>query len=90
MDLVFRKQHFYCHTISEYEFNGLTHLYFIFGLSFIGRPFSEQKLIELAYSFEQLTQLGSKGKPLTLPKHDLVDTVGVTWLLRKMLPSFEL
>jgi amidase len=42
-----------------------------FGLSFIGRAYSEQRLIELAYSFEQLTQVGLQRKPVILPTPDL-------------------
>jgi len=47
-----------------------------FGLSFIGRPYSEQKLIELAYSFEQLTQIGSQRKPVVLPMSEICSTMG--------------
>ncbi|KAK4205708.1 amidase signature domain-containing protein [Triangularia verruculosa] len=46
-----------------------------FGLSFIGKAFSEQKLIELAYSFEQHTQFGLKQKPVMLPTADICSTL---------------
>ncbi|KAK0748488.1 amidase signature domain-containing protein [Apiosordaria backusii] len=46
-----------------------------FGLSFIGKPFSEQKLIELAYSFEQHTQFGLQRKPVVLPTADICSTL---------------
>ncbi|UJR20529.1 hypothetical protein I4U23_023656 [Adineta vaga] len=48
---------------------------FPFGLSFIGRAYSESKLIELAYSYEQATQNYKNGKPFqaALPKTQISD-----------------
>ncbi|KAK0702721.1 amidase signature domain-containing protein [Lasiosphaeris hirsuta] len=46
-----------------------------FGISFIGRPYSEQRLIELAYAFEQLTGIGLQRKPMLLPNADLCSTM---------------
>ncbi|KAJ5730536.1 uncharacterized protein N7483_005044 [Penicillium malachiteum] len=39
-----------------------------FGLSFIGKKFSEEKLIKYACSFEQQTQRRKKGRPILAPK----------------------
>jgi len=46
-----------------------------FGLCFIGRAWSEEKLVGLAYAFEQLTKVGSERKPIILPKTELKDIV---------------
>jgi amidase len=48
---------------------------FPFGLSFIGTAYSEAKLIELAYSYEQATLTSRKGKPFdgAIPKTQLSD-----------------
>ncbi|EPS35415.1 hypothetical protein H072_11243 [Dactylellina haptotyla CBS 200.50] len=44
------------------------------GLAFVGRRFDEQKLINLAYAFEQETQARSKGpKPYIVPKAQVKD-----------------
>lgn len=50
---------------------------FPFGISFIGTAYSEARLIELAYSYEQATLIGQKGKPFTgaKPKTQLSDIV---------------
>ncbi|KAK3381842.1 amidase signature domain-containing protein [Podospora didyma] len=43
-----------------------------FGISFIGRAFSDQGLIELAFAFEQLmSHSGAQRKPIVLPTIDL-------------------
>jgi len=47
-----------------------------FGLSFLGRRWSEEKLIEMAYAFEQRTNFRSKVKPYKVPKTELRDVVG--------------
>ncbi|KAL1608053.1 hypothetical protein SLS60_002992 [Paraconiothyrium brasiliense] len=44
-----------------------------FGLCFIGRAYSEQKLIGLAYAFEQLTRISTQKKPVVLPKTELLN-----------------
>lgn len=48
-----------------------------FGISFIGKAFSEGRLIELAYSYEQATLTYSKVKPFSsaIPKTQLSDIV---------------
>lgn len=50
---------------------------FPFGISFIGTAYSEAKLIELAYSYEQATLISKKGKPFkaAIPKTQLSDIV---------------
>ncbi|KAK0660432.1 amidase signature domain-containing protein [Cercophora samala] len=59
-----------------------------FGLSFIGKPFTEERLIELAYAFEQHTLIGRQRRPVVLPTVDLCDTLrgkGVAaWVLGKL------
>jgi len=48
-----------------------------FGLSFLGGLFTEEKLISLAYAFEQSTQVRIKGpKPYISPNIELGDFVG--------------
>ncbi|RDW58725.1 hypothetical protein BP6252_13201 [Coleophoma cylindrospora] len=47
-----------------------------FGISFIGRAWSEQTLLKYAYAFEQLTQVRKSGKPYMLPSTELGDIVG--------------
>lgn len=46
-----------------------------FGLSFLGRAFSEEILIGHAYAYEQRTNIREKGKPFKVPKTDLKDIV---------------
>ena len=50
---------------------------FPFGLAFIGAAYTEAKLIELAYSYEQATQISIQGKPFqaAIPKTQLSDIV---------------
>jgi amidase len=50
---------------------------FPFGLSFIGTAYSEARLIELAYSYEQATLTSRKGKPFdaAMPQTQLSDIV---------------
>lgn len=50
---------------------------FPFGISFIGTAYSEARLIELAYSYEQATLNSRKGKPFeaAIPKTQLSDIV---------------
>ncbi|KAJ5687404.1 hypothetical protein N7536_010023 [Penicillium majusculum] len=42
-----------------------------YGLSFIGRSYSEERLNELAYTFEQSIQSKSEGRSFASPKSDL-------------------
>ena len=45
-----------------------------FGLSFMGRKFSEQQLIQYAYAFEQATQVRQNGPdPYISPNVELAD-----------------
>jgi amidase len=50
---------------------------FPFGLVFIGTAYSEARLIELAYSYEQATLTSRKGKPFeaAIPKSQLSDII---------------
>jgi amidase len=48
-----------------------------FGLSFLGSKFSEEKLIALAYAFEQKTLVRANGpKPYLVPNIELGDFAG--------------
>ena len=42
-----------------------------FGIAFIGRRWSEETLISLAYAFEQRTMVRKKGKPYIIPTFEL-------------------
>jgi amidase len=44
---------------------------FPFGISFIGRKFSEPTLIQAAYGFEQATKVRDTVKPYVLPNFQL-------------------
>ena len=44
-----------------------------FGIAFIGRRWSEETLISLAYAFEQRTMIRKKGKPYIIPTFELGD-----------------
>ena len=44
-----------------------------FGIAFIGRRWSEETLISLAYAFEQRTMIRKKRKPYILPTFELGD-----------------
>ncbi|KAK8040602.1 hypothetical protein PG991_000390 [Apiospora marii] len=46
-----------------------------FGIAFLGEHFSEEKLISLAYAFEQRTKVRNTIKPYIEPKTELVDIV---------------
>lgn len=46
-----------------------------FGIAFLGEHFSEEKLIKLAYAFEQRTMVRNTIKPYIEPKTELVDIV---------------
>ncbi|KAK7946696.1 uncharacterized protein PG986_011017 [Apiospora aurea] len=46
-----------------------------FGIAFLGEHFSEEKLISLAYAFEQRTKVRNTIKPYIQPKTELVDIV---------------
>ena len=48
-----------------------------FGISFVGRKWSEEKLIALAYAFEQRTQVRRQRRPFIAPKYDLSDHVAM-------------
>lgn len=47
-----------------------------FGFAFMGARFSEEKLISLAYDFEQKTLAQQKGKPYLVPTTELADVIG--------------
>ncbi|KAH8842898.1 hypothetical protein MCOR27_000105 [Pyricularia oryzae] len=47
-----------------------------FGLSFLGARFTEEKLIALAYGYEQRTNFRDKVPPIRIPKTELGDIVG--------------
>lgn len=47
-----------------------------FGLSFLGARFTEEKLIALAYGYEQRTNFRDKVPPIRMPKTELGDIVG--------------
>ncbi|KAL8837505.1 MAG: hypothetical protein Q9170_002498 [Blastenia crenularia] len=49
-----------------------------FGISFIGRKWSEEKLISLAYAFEQHTRVRRKMKPYIRPTFELSDQLEPT------------
>ncbi|KAJ5116246.1 hypothetical protein N7456_000594 [Penicillium angulare] len=58
-----------------------------FGLSFIGRQFSEQTLIRLAYAFEQSTQFAAEVAPIILPTTEISDiTRGKLGFLESIIP----
>jgi amidase len=44
---------------------------FPFGISFVGRKFSEPTLIQAAYAFEQATMVRDQVKPYILPNFQL-------------------
>ncbi|KAF9876904.1 amidase [Colletotrichum karsti] len=48
-----------------------------FGIGFAGAEFSEEKLISIAYAFEQMTQARVTIKPFVQPKKELVDFVSL-------------
>ncbi|KAK8073702.1 Amidase [Apiospora phragmitis] len=48
-----------------------------FGIAFLGEHFSEEKLIGLAYAFEQRTKVRNTIKPYIQPKTELVDIVNM-------------
>ena len=49
---------------------------FRFGISFLGSLFTEEKLIGLAYAFEQKTMARTKSQPYITPNFELGDVVG--------------
>ncbi|KAL8868674.1 MAG: hypothetical protein Q9174_004835, partial [Haloplaca sp. 1 TL-2023] len=49
-----------------------------FGISFVGRRWSEEKLISLAYAFEQRTMIRRKMKPYVRPTFELSDQLEPT------------
>lgn len=49
-----------------------------FGISFVGRKWSEEKLISLAYAFEQRTMVRRKMKPYIRPTFELSDQLEPT------------
>lgn len=46
-----------------------------FGFAFMGARFSEEKLIGLAYDFEQKTLAQQKGAPYIVPTTELADVI---------------
>jgi amidase len=49
---------------------------FPFGISFLGRKFSEPTLIQAAYGFEQATMVRDQVEPYILPNFQLSQFVG--------------
>ncbi len=47
-----------------------------FGLSFMGKAWSEERLISLAYAFEQRTLVRGRVRPYLVPKTEMSDVVG--------------
>jgi amidase len=47
-----------------------------FGIGFLGGKFTEEKLIGMAYAFEQRTRVREKVHPYIVPKVELKDVVG--------------
>lgn len=47
-----------------------------FGISFLGESFTEEKLIGMAYAFEQRTMVRQKVHPYLQPKTEIADVVG--------------
>ncbi|KAK0117542.1 hypothetical protein ONS95_011881 [Cadophora gregata] len=47
-----------------------------FGLSFLGRRWSEKRLIGMAYAFEQRTNFRAKLKPFKVPSKEIADVIG--------------
>ncbi|KAI3393604.1 hypothetical protein diail_3908 [Diaporthe ilicicola] len=50
-----------------------------FGISFLGESFSEEKLIGMAYAFEQRTMVRQKVHPYIYPKTEIRDIVQARW-----------
>ena len=44
-----------------------------FGIAFVGRRWSEETLIKVAYAFEQRTMVRKRVRPLVAPKFELSD-----------------
>lgn len=55
-----------------------------YGVSFIGRRFSEETLIRLGYAFEQATLVRETRTPLIMPTTQLSDVVGDGFSFRRM------
>lgn len=47
-----------------------------FGISFLGDKFTEEKLVGLAYAFEQKTMVRNKVRPFIVPNIELGDFAG--------------
>lgn len=63
-------------TLSELSILSSLTLLSRFGISFLGPKFSEDKLIGMAYAYEQRTQVRSKALPYILPTTEVFDVVG--------------
>ncbi|KAK3395723.1 amidase signature domain-containing protein [Sordaria brevicollis] len=50
-----------------------------FGMSFMGERFSEEKLVGLAYAFEQRTMVRQKVRPYLRPRTEVGDVLGRRW-----------
>lgn len=48
-----------------------------FGISFLGVKFADDKLIGMAYAFEQLTKVRDKVQPYIVPKTEIRDVIGI-------------
>lgn len=57
--------------------------YIPYGISFIGRKWSEETLIRIGYAFEQATQVRRKRKPLIVPQTQISDVRGYSTSFRK-------
>lgn len=60
-----------------------------FGIAFIGRRWSEETLISLAYAFEQRTMIRTKGNPHIIPTYELGDRRESTYRTEALLPSTD-
>ncbi|KAG8162126.1 hypothetical protein KVR01_007891 [Diaporthe batatas] len=50
-----------------------------FGISFLGESFTEEKLIGMAYAFEQRTMVRKQVHPYLQPKTEIADVIGTRW-----------
>lgn len=60
-----------------------------FGIAFIGRRWSEETLISLAYAFEQRTMIRKKGKPYIIPRFELGGCQTIAYQANIPLPSTD-
>ena len=60
-----------------------------FGIAFIGRRWSEETLISLAYAFEQRTMIRTKSNPHIIPTYELGDRRANTYQTEALLSSTD-